>query len=407
MLATLVRATGSLQLAEDAVQDAVVRAMDVWPRMGVPPEPRAWLTVTARRRAIDLIRREARRGDKETAAAAMLETSDAGPPDHGMLRDDLLRLLFTCCHPSLPTEAQSALALRTLCGLTTTEVASALLVSEATMAKRLTRARRKIAVAGIPYRTPEASELPHRLRGVLTTIYLLYNEGYHATGGDSPLRRQLTRDAMRLAHLTLELLPDQRGVVGLNALLHLQEARSPARLDADGDLVRLADQDRSRWNHPSITQGLILLGHALRHSSAGPEPYTVQAAIAACHDLAPTWADTSWAAIVSWYDVLLTVNDTAVVRLNRAVAVGELRGAGAGLAELERIHDLGRYLPFVAARAELLARLGRTGEAREGFRSALGLTGNAAVKRELSRRLAELHDGPTAGPPSVAVGCSG
>lgn len=390
MLATLVRTTGSLQLAEDAVADAVLRALDVWPREGVPPEPRAWLTVTARRRAIDLLRRESMRTDKEAAAMALLEPPDAPLPDHGVLRDDLLRLLFTCCHPALPAEAQTALALRTLCGLSTAEVASALLVPEATMSKRLTRARRKIEVARIPYRTPSATELPHRLRGVMTTVYLLYNEGYSASAGDSPLRRQLTAEAVRLAHLLLELLPDQVGVLGLTALLHLHEARAPARLDADGEPVRLPDQDRAGWDRGEIAAGLSWLGVALRQSTAAPDPYVVQAAIAACHDLAPSWAETNWAAITSWYDVLSTLTDSPVVRLNRAVARSELYGPAVGLAELDEIHDLAEYLPFVAARAELLARVGRVHEAQVAFRAALALKGNDATKRDLSRRLAEL-----------------
>ena len=389
VLASLVRTTGSLQLAEDALQDAVVRALDVWARDGVPPEPRAWLTVTARRRAIDVLRRDGRRPGKELAAVVHHDPSTAPAVDDGELRDDLLRLLFTCCHPALPAEAQTALALRTLCGLTTAEVASALLVSEATMAKRLVRAKRKIAVARIPYRTPSADELPQRLQGVLTTIYLLFNEGYHATSGDSPLRRQLTAEAMRLAVLVRELLPDQVPVVGLEALLHLHGARMPARLDEEGELVRLADQDREIWDHDEIGTGLALLGIAFRHASDRPDPYVVQAAIAACHDLAPTWDETNWAAIVSWYDVLVAVTDTPIVRLNRAVAIAELRSAEAGLAELDHV-DLPSYLPLAVARAELLARAGRLGEARAAFGRAIELPGNEATKRELARRMAEL-----------------
>jgi RNA polymerase sigma-70 factor (ECF subfamily) len=389
VLATLVRTTGSLQLAEDAVQDAVIRALDRWPRDGIPPEPRAWLTLTARRRAIDLIRREAQRGDKELAALALREPEEE-PPDRGVLRDDLLRLLFICCHPALSVEAQTALALRTLGGLSTEEVASSLLVSPATMAKRLTRARRKIHVARIPYETPSPEELPERLQGVLTVIYLMFNEGYHASAGDGPLRRQLTAEAIRLATLLRELLPDRVSVLGLAALLHLQDARSPARLDADGEPVRLAEQDRSRWDREAIGRGLALLGLALRGAVPRPDPYVVQAAIAACHDLAPTWEATSWTAIVSWYDVLLTVHDTPVARLGRAIAIGELRGAQAGLAALESIDGLEHHLPFVAGRAELLARSGRPAEAREAYRAALELPTNAAMRRRLAARLDEL-----------------
>jgi RNA polymerase sigma factor (sigma-70 family) len=390
VLASLVRTTGSLQLAEDALQDAAVRALEVWARDGVPPEPRAWLTVVARRRAVDLIRREVRRPDKEVEALVLRQPVDGPVPEPGEVRDDLLRLLFTCCHPALPMEAQAALALRTLCGLSTAEVASALLVGEPTMAKRLVRAKRKIAVARIPYRTPTAEELPARLQGVLTTVYLLFNEGYHATSGDSPLRQQLTAEAIRLAALMRELLPDQVSVVGLEALLRLHDARSPARLDRSGALVRLSEQDRTLWDSAGIQAGLSLLGRALRHSRDRPDPYVVQAAIAACHDLAPTWDETNWEAIVSWYDVLLTVTDTPIVRLNRAVAMAELHDAELGLAELDRIGDLPDYLPLAAARAELLARAGRTEEAQTAFAQAIGMPGNQAARRELSRRMAEL-----------------
>jgi RNA polymerase sigma factor (sigma-70 family) len=390
VLATLVRTTGSLQLAEDAVQDAVMRALDRWPRDGIPPEPRAWLTVTARRRAIDLIRRETQRAPKEQAAFALREPLDAAPPDHGVLRDDLLRLLFICCHPALSIEAQIALALRTLGGLSTEEVASSLLVSPATMSKRLTRARRKIEVARIPYETPSPEELPGRLQGVLTVVYLMFNEGYHASGGDGPLRRQLTSEAIRLATLLRELLPAQVSVLGLVALLHLHEARSPARLDEDGEPRRLAEQDRSRWDREAMERGLALLGLALRGSPQSPDPFVVQAAIAACHDLAPTWEATNWSAIVSWYDVLLTVNDTPVARLARAIAIGELRGPEAGLAALESTDGLVQHLPFVAGRAELLARSGRIAEARDAYRLALELPTNRATRRTLAARLAEL-----------------
>ncbi|MGH3494226.1 MAG: RNA polymerase sigma factor, partial [Sciscionella sp.] len=310
VLATLVRTTGSWSLAEDAVQDAVVRALKTWPGDGVPPQPRAWLTVTARRCAIDVLRREAARAGKEAAAVAALEPVDAPPPSEPVLRDDLLRLLFTCCHPALPIQAQAALALPTLCGMSTAEVASALVVSEQTMTKRLTRARGKIAAAGIPYRAPPPEELPARLQGVLTTIYLLFNEGYHASSGDGPLRRQLTAEAVRLAALVHQLLPDQVPVIGLQALLALHNARGPARLDQHGDSVRLAEQDRTRWDQTEIRRGLELLGIALRLSPSRADPYLIQAAIAACHDLAPSWEQTNWSAIVSWYDVLLRVSDT-------------------------------------------------------------------------------------------------
>ena len=390
MLATLIRTTGSLQLAEDAVQDAVLRALHSWPRDGIPAEPRAWLTLTARRRAIDIIRRESRRTDKEVAALAQLGPVDAPPPDHGVLRDDLLRLLFMCCHPALAVEAQIALALRTLCGLTTAEVAGSLLVGRETMAKRLTRARRKIAVAGIPYETPAPDELPRRLRGVLTAIYLLFNEGYHASAGATALRRQLTGEAIRLAMLVHELLPDQVPAIGLAALLHLHDARSPGRLDAAGEPLRLCEQDRGRWDRTAVRRGLSLLGVALRAPGDRPDPFVVQAAIAACHDLAPTWEATNWLAIVSWYDVLITVADTPVVRLGRAIAVGELHGPVLGLAVLEQIEGLEDHLPYVVGRAELLARSGRVRDAHAAYRAALELPTNEATRRRLTARTAEL-----------------
>ena len=254
VLATLVRTTGSLDVAEDAVQDAVVKALELWPVKGVPPEPRAWLTLVARNKAFDLLRRESRRADKETATEFLMTEADAPLPDPEVVADDLLRLIFTCCHPALEVETQTALALRTLCGLTTTEVARALLVPEATMAKRLTRARQKIAVARIPYRTPEPDELPSRLSGVLATVYLLFNEGYHASAGDDLIRSQLTGEAIRLGRLLHQLLPEEASTTGLLALLLLQSSRQAARLDDEGGVVLLLDQDRSKWNQ-DVDQG--------------------------------------------------------------------------------------------------------------------------------------------------------
>jgi len=390
VLATLVRTTGSLPLAEDAVQDAVVRALETWPRTGVPAEPRGWLTLTARRRAIDLLRREATRVGKEIDAVALLDPDD-DPPAPDIVADDLLRLLFICCHPSLALETQVALALRTLCGLSTPEVARALLLPEATAAKRLTRAKRKIAVARIPYRVPPAAELPARLRAVTATVYLVFTEGHNATDGDDPLRAELTDEALRLARLLHQLLPDEAAVLGLLALLLLTDARRAARLDPAGEPVLLADQDRGRWDRDAVREGVELLGRALRRTPDRPDPYVAQAAIAACHDLAPSWSATDWAAIVSWYDVLVTVADTPVVRLNRAVAVGERDGAAAGLAELDLLAGLpglSAYPPWCAARAELLVRVGRRTEALTAYDEALALPGNAAQHRHLLRRRA-------------------
>jgi RNA polymerase sigma factor (sigma-70 family) len=389
VLATLVRTVGDVGLAEDAVQDAAVRALQTWPRDGVPASPRAWLTVTARRRAIDILRRERGRGAREAAAMELHDPAGDVPPPDSVVRDDLLRLVFTCCHPSLSLEAQVALALRTLCGLTTAEVARALLVPEPTMEKRLTRARQKIRQARIPYRIPPDHELPDRLAGVAATVYLLFNEGYSATGGDDPLRADLLEEAVRLGRLLAGLLPDEPAVLGLLALMLLTEARRPARLDDAGDLVLLADQDRRRWRHDLAREGVVLVGQGLRRSPDRPDPYVVQAAIATCHALAPSSAATDWDAIVSWYDVLLTVHDTPVTRLNRAAAVGERDGPAAGLAEVDRVEGLAGYPLWHAARGELLHRLGRAGPAVAAYRAALALGPNQAQRRQLEARLAE------------------
>jgi RNA polymerase sigma factor (sigma-70 family) len=376
VLATLVRQVGDLQLAEDAVQDATVRALETWPRDGVPAEPRAWLTVAARRRAIDLIRREAARSGKEAAA---VELVDPEPDD----QQDLLRLVFTCCHPALAVETQVALALRTLCGLSTAEVGRALLVPEATMAKRLTRAKQKISRAGIPYRVPDDHELPDRLRGVLATVYLLFNEGYSPTGTPRPA---LVDEAVRLTRLLRELMPGEASVLGLLALELLLDSRRDARHDPDGAPVLLADQDRGRWRAELIQEGVILVGEGLRRSPDRPDPYVVQAAIAACHALATRWSDTAWDAVVSWYDVLLTVQDTPVVRLNRAVALAERDGPEAGLAAVDALAGLDEYPLWHASRAELLARLGRADAAGAAYDDALALPQDAAQVAHLRRR---------------------
>jgi RNA polymerase sigma-70 factor (ECF subfamily) len=387
VLATLIRTTGSLAIAEDAVQDAVVRALEIWPRTQIPDEPRAWLTVTARRRAIDILRREAARGGKELAAMAAVEPDDEPVPEH-VVHDDLLRLLFTCCHPALSLETQVALALRTLCGLSVAETGRALLVPEATMAKRLTRARQKIAVAGIPYRVPDAPELPDRIRGVAATVYLLFNEGYSPADGEAPERRDLAAQALRLARLLRDLLPDEASIMGLLALVLLTEARRPARID-DDRFVLMADQDRSQWDASLIREGVLLVGLALQRTPDSPDPYVTQAAIAACHCLAATTGDTDWAAITSWYDVLVRIADTPVVRLNRAVALAERDGAVAGLAAMDEIEGLGSYALWHAARAELLHREGLTAEAVVAFEAALDLPVNAAQREHLRARLAE------------------
>ncbi|MEV6830631.1 sigma-70 family RNA polymerase sigma factor [Amycolatopsis sp. NPDC051102] len=347
VLATLVRVTGSVDLAEDAVQDAVVRALETWPRDGVPGNPRGWLLVAARRRAVDVIRREAKRLGKEAVAMPAIDPS----PDPLSVRDDLLRLVFTCCHPALSLDAQVALALRTLGGLSTAEVARALLVPEATMAKRLTRAKQKIAQARIPFRVPSAEELPARLAGVASTVYLIFNEGY--TG-----RVTLVDEGVRLARLLASLMPDEPTALGLLALVLLQDARRPARCLPDGSPALLSVQDRSMWDASLIKEGIELVGRGLRRTPSVPNAYVVQAAIAACHDLSPSYAETQWDAVISWYDVLLTVADTPVVRLNRAAAVAERDGAAAGLALVDALPGLADYPWWHASRAELLHRLG-------------------------------------------------
>jgi RNA polymerase sigma-70 factor, ECF subfamily len=388
VLATLVRHTGDLQIAEDAVQDAVLRALDTWPRTGVPAQPRAWLTLTARNRAVDLVRRESVRTGKEAEAVALLDSFGPGPPADEppeVLRDDLLRLVFTCCHPTLALDTQVALALHTLCGLSTAEVGRALLVPDATMAKRLTRAKQKIARAGIPYRVPDAAELPARLRGVTATVYLLFSEGYTRPDGGPT-----ADEAVRLARLLQELMPDEPSVLGLLALVLLQDSRRAARF-ADGHPVLLADQDRSRWRRAAVGEGVVLVGEGLRRTPVRPDPYVVQAAIAACHALAPSAADTDWAAVLSWYDVLLTVLDTPVVRLNRAVALSELHGPAAALAELDALAALRGYPLWHATRAELLVRLDRVAEARAAFDAALALPLNDAQRLHVAGRRAALQ----------------
>ncbi|MFG3554979.1 RNA polymerase sigma factor [Micromonospora sp. NPDC047557] len=386
ILATLIRVTGSVDLAEDATQDAIVRALRTWPREGVPANPRAWLLVVARRCAIDLIRREARRAGKEAEALSLL---DSAPDSPEAVRDDLLRLIFTCCHPALSLDAQVALALRTLGGLATAEVARALVVPEATMAKRLTRAKQKITRAGIPYRVPAAEELPDRLAGVATTVYLIFNEGYTAGAGDDLIRVGLADEGLRLARLLVELMPDEPTVLGLLALLLLQDSRRLARVDDGGRPLLLAEQDRSHWDRAAITTGVALVGQALRRTPDNPDRYVVQAAIAACHALAPSYDQTPWEAVISWYDVLLTVHDTPVVRLNRAAAVGERDGPAAGLALVEAIVGLDGYPWFHATRGELLHRLGRADEAATAYRAALALDLNGPQSARLRDRLAE------------------
>ena len=390
VLATLIRVTGQVDLAQDAAQDAMVRALETWPRDGVPDNPRGWLLVTAKRRAVDIIRRETRRAGKEMEAMMFADPipGPAEPPE--VIRDDLLRLVFTCCHPALALEAQVALALRTLGGLSTAEVARSLLVPEPTMAKRLSRARQKIAQARIPYRVPDPDELPGRLAAVAATVYLIFNEGYAAGTGADLVRVTLTAEAIRLARLLAGLMPDEPTVLGLLALLLLTDARRAARVDPDGRPVLLADQDRSKWDAAAIKEGVELVGRALRRTPDHPDQYVVQAAIAACHALAPAYAATNWDAVISWYDVLPGLAGSPVARLNRAAAVAERDGPRPGLALVDAIDGLTGYPWWHATRAELLQRLDRPAEARAAYQRALGLGMNEPQAGHLRGRMSGL-----------------
>lgn len=394
LLATLVRWVGDLDLAEEVAADAMAVALERWPAEGVPAKPAAWLLTTARRRAVDLLRRRQTYAAKLAvlgveAQRAESERLGAAAPDADMIGDDRLRLFFTCCHPALAADARVALTLRYLAGLSTAEVARAFLVPETTMARRLVRAKHKIRDAQIPYRVPSAAELPARLPAVLSVIYVIFTEAYAASVGPTLVRPDLSDEAVRLARILHELLPSEREVTGLLALLLLVDARRAARTDEAGDLVLLEDQDRSRWDRTMIDEGRSLVVDALRGRSPGP--YAVQAAIAAVHDEAARAEDTDWPQIVGLYDVLQALAPSALVELNRAVAVAMVDGPAAGLALLDELSgsgELDRYHPFHAAHARLLDQLGCFEEAAQAYRRALDLAGNEPERAFLARCLA-------------------
>jgi RNA polymerase sigma-70 factor (ECF subfamily) len=393
ILATLIRLLGDFDLAEEMLQEAYAVALQRWPSEGTPANPRAWLITTARRKAIDRLRREQRfeRKSEEIAKTAEIAAQPESDLEEEMLVDDRLRLIFTCCHPSLPLEARVALTLRTVCGITTEEISRAFLTPVATMAQRLVRAKGKIREAGIPYRVPSEEELRDRLDGVLLVVYLIFNEGYLASTGDALIRRELCAEAIRLERVLCALLPLQEEAQALLGLMLLHDSRRDARVSAEGELVLLEEQDRSLWHGEQIREGTQIVESALRRGATGT--YAVQASIAALHANAKTAKDTDWPQIAALYDVLMRSNASPVIEVNRAVAVAMGRSIEEGLAlldELERRAELQEFHLLPAARADLLRRLGRTAEAAQAYRRALARTTNDIERRFLRRRLGEI-----------------
>jgi RNA polymerase sigma-70 factor (ECF subfamily) len=394
ILATLIRLLGDFDLAEEMLQEAYAVALKKWPAEGTPANPRSWLISTARHKAIDRLRREQRFEQKAEEIAKTAEKTVAPESDleEEMVADDRLRLIFTCCHPSLPLEARVALTLRIVCGITTEEISRAFLVPVATMAQRLVRAKGKIREAGIPYRVPSREELRDRLDGVLLVVYLIFNEGYLASSGDSLVRRELCAEAIRLGRVLCGLLPGQAEAQALLGLMLLHDSRRDARLSAEGELVLLEEQDRSLWHAEQIREGTEIVESALRRGAASM--YAVQASIAALHANAKTAAETDWAQIAALYDVLLRTHASPVIEVNRAVAVAMARSVDEGLALLDEIEKRGELEEFhllPAARADLLRRLGRMAEAAEAYRRAFALASNDIERRFLRRRMGEIE----------------
>ena len=393
VVAGLARRFGDLDIAEEAAAEAFVVAAERWPLDGVPPNPGGWLTTTATRKAIDRLRRESQRDAKHRGARMIHD--DTPPEPAGPVEDDRLRLIFTCCHPALGMEARTALTLRLLGGLTVAEIARAFLVPETTLARRITRAKAKIAAAHIPYRVPSSEDVRVRLDGVLAVIYLVFNEGYLSSSGSDSVRVDLCAEAIRLGHLLRTLLPEDGEVAGLLALMLLTDARRAARVSRTGELVRLDEQDRGAWDRRGITEGHALVRERLQVVAAGGAPpgrYQILAAIGAVHTAAPSTRDTDWSQVVTLYDRLTRIDPSPIVRLNRAVALAELDGPDVGLAEVERLADvLDGYHPFHVARADLLRRLGRSPDAREAYERALRLTSNRAERAHLERRRDQLR----------------
>ena len=391
MVAGLARRFGDLDIAEEATAEAFALAVERWVRDGIPPSPGGWLTTTASRKAIDRVRRESRRDAKHQEALVLTHPMHTEPG--GPIEDDRLRLIFTCCHPALAMEARVALTLRLLGGLSVTQIAHAFLLTDTALAQRITRAKAKIKAAHIPYRVPTDKDLHERLAGVLAVIYLVFNEGYLASGGEHPLRVELSDEAIRLGRLLHELLPDDGEVAGLLALMLLTDARRHARVSQSGELVTLEEQDRGAWDRALVAEGEALVHGCFQAAADGGSlgRYQLLAAINAVHTASPSARDTDWSRIITLYDGLVTIDSSPIVRLNRAVALAEVDGPAVGLAEAERLADqLDGYHALHVVRADLLRRLGRSGESRTAYDRAIALAGNAAERTYLSRRRDQL-----------------